>query len=269
MFSQPILISLALSLLWLAVIVLLVVRGKLGKFVAALLLILPLLAGNLYYFHLLRPQQQQQTRLDAAQDRLASIPVWRTIKVQQPALYQQASEELRQALIAGMTEQQALDRLRPLLSDLLGQRIGAAEDADIIRYIRISVEEMKQLRQQSAELCFRFIYPQVKGGVEMSERLPQALTESEMAAIETLLINSLGAEQESDLKAGRAQLQSVVMALYKQWGSDLQSLNTPAEPGVDKGKLCDMTIDLYQSVLALGDKKSANVLRIIISGTGN
>lgn len=87
--------------------------------------------------------------------------------------------------------------------------------------------------------------------------------------MDTLLKHSGGLEQPLDIKKGRVQLQAVVRELYQRWGSDLQTLNTPAESVVNEGKLCDMTIDLYQSVLALTGKDSANVLRIIISGTGS
>ncbi|WP_338519517.1 hypothetical protein VRC35_06305 [Erwinia aphidicola] len=99
--------------------------------------------------------------------------------------------------------------------------------------------------------------------------LPKPLTDSELLAMDTLFTHSNGADQPVDLQQGRVKLQGVVRTLYAKWGSDLQTLNTPAEAGVDEAKLCDMTIDLYQSVLALTDKDSANVLRIIISGTGN
>lgn len=99
--------------------------------------------------------------------------------------------------------------------------------------------------------------------------LPKPLTDSELLAMDTLFKHSNGADQPVDLQQGRVKLQGVVRTLYAKWGSDLQTLNTPAEAGVDEAKLCDMTIDLYQSVLALTDKDSANVLRIIISGTGN
>lgn len=262
-------ISSAIALFWLVVIALLVKRGSLGKIAALLLLILPLLAGNLYYFRWMAPQQAEVARLDAAQLKLSTLPVWRTIKVQQPALYQQASDELRNALQSGLAEQQAFDRLRPLAADLLNQRINSAADEDLIGYMSISLEEMKQLRQQSAERCFRFLFPQVREGVDIAELLPRSLIEAEMQMMDRLLVNSNGNERVVDLPRGRKQLQSVVKTLYGKWGSDLQTLNTPAEPGVDEGKLCDMTIDLYQSVLALADKDSANVLRIIISGTGN
>jgi len=267
--AQPVLISSAIALVWLVVIALLVKRGSLGKIAALLLLILPLVAGNLYYFRWMAPQQAETARLDAAQLKLATLPVWRTIKVQQPALYRQASDELLNGLHSGLTEQQAFDRLRPLAADLLNQRINAAADDDLIGYMKVSLEEMKQLRQQSSDRCFRFLFPQVRGGVDIAELLPQTLVESEMQAMDRLLVNSRGGDRVVDLPRGRKQLQSVVRTLYVKWGSDLQTLNTPAEPGVDESKLCDMTIDLYQSVLALADKDSANVLRIIISGTGN
>ncbi len=236
---------------------------------AVLLFALPLLVGNLYYYGWMAPRQQQQAAVAAAQDRLATLPVWRTLQKQQPALYRQANDQLLRDLAAGVPLPQAIDRLRPLSADLLNQRINAARDEDLLRYMHISLEEMKAMRQIGADACFRFLFPQVKGGINLSDVLPKTLTDSELLAMDTLFQHSDGADQPMDLAQGRVKLQGVVRTLYGRWGSDLQTLNTPAEAGVDEARLCDMTIDLYQSVLALPDKDSANVLRIIISGTGN
>lgn len=267
--SPAILASLFSALVWLLVIGWLLKRQKLSKLTGALLLVLPLLLGNLYYYGWIAPRQQQEAALAAAQDSLAAQPVWRTLKEQQPTLYRQANDRLLSSLEAGVPLQQAIDRLRPLAADLLNQRINAARDEDLIRYMQISLEEMKAMREKGAAECFRFLFPQVKGGINISEVLPKPLTDSELLAMDTLFKHSNGADQPIDLKQGRVKLQGVVRTLYAKWGSDLQTLNTPAEAGVDEAKLCDMTIDLYQSVLALTDKDSANVLRIIISGTGN
>lgn len=269
MTSHAILASLFSALVWLVIIGGLRQRQKLRPVAAILLFVLPLLAGNVYYFGWVNPEQQKQAAIDASAARLATLPVWRTVKVQQPALYQQAYDELITHLRAGMPPQQAIDSLRPLVADLLNQRINAARDEDLVDYMQASLEQMKQIRQHSTGQCFRFLFPQVKGGVNVSELLPKAVTDRELQSMDVLLQHSRGAEQSVDLKQGRVQLQNVVRGLYDRWGSDLQTLNTPAEPGVDEGKLCDMTIDLYQSVLALPGKDSANVLRIIISGTGN
>jgi len=77
------------------------------------------------------------------------------------------------------------------------------------------------------------------------------------------------AKQPMDLGRSRADRQAQVGTLYGKWGNDLQSLNSPAEAGFDKSKLCDMTNDLYQSVLALPVNQSAGVLRIILDASAD
>ncbi|MTD28784.1 hypothetical protein [Erwinia sorbitola] len=269
MISHAILASLFSALVWLVAVGALVKCKKLAPLPAILLFSLPLLVGNLYYYGWISPEREQQAQIDAATAHLARLPVWRTVKEQQPGLYQQAYIELVNSLEDGVPEQQAIEHLRPLVADLLNQRINAARDEDLNSYMQISLEEMKQMRQRGASECFRFLFPQVKGGVNVSKLLPEDLTGRELQAMDLLLKHSGGVDQPIDLKQGRVQLQAVVRQLYERWGSDLQTLNTPAETGVNEAKLCDMTIDLYQSVLALPDKDSANVLRIIISGTGS
>ncbi|WP_455813557.1 hypothetical protein [Pseudomonas graminis] len=269
MISHAILASLFSALVWLVVVGAIFKRKKMASAVAILLFSVPLLVGNLYYFGWVSPAREKQAEINAAAAHLAQLPVWRTVKKQQPLLYQQAYDQLLSNLEAGMPEPQAIEQLRPLVADLLNQRINAARDQDLIDYMQVSLEQMKQIRERGPEQCFRFLFPQVKGGVNVSELVSKTLMERELQAMDVLLQHSSGVEQPVDLKQGRVQLQAVVRQLYERWGSDLQTLNTPAEAGVNQAKLCDMTIDLYQSVLALTGKDSANVLRIIISGTGN
>ncbi|ADP13201.1 hypothetical protein EJP617_35200 [Erwinia sp. Ejp617] len=269
MTSNVILASVFSTVFWLVLTGWLWKCKKLSAPVAILLFLLPPLVGNIGYYHWIAPERQQDAMIAAARTQLASSPVWRTIKQQQPALYQQASDELAGLLRAGMPLPQAVAQLRPLAAELLNQRIDAARDEDLIEYMKISLEEMKLIRQRSPDACFRFLFPQVKGGVNISELLLPALMERELLAMDRLLQHSNGAGQQIDLPRGRLQLQKVVQGLYDRWGSDLQMMNLPGEAGADETKLCDMTIDLYQSVLALTDKDSASVLRIIIGGTGH
>lgn len=269
MTSHAILASLFSALVWLVVVGAFFKRKKMATAVAILLFSVPLLVGNLYYYNWVRPAHEKQAQIDAAAAHLAQLPVWRTVKEQQPLLYQHAHDQLIDNLQAGMPEQQAIEQLRPLVAELLNQRINAARDQDLIDYMQVSLEQMKQIRQLGPEQCFRFLFPQVKGGVDVSKLVPKILAERELQTMDVLLKHSSGVEQHVDLKQGRVQLQAVVRQMYQRWGSDLQTLNTPAEAGINEAKLCDMTIDLYQSVLALTGKDSANVLRIIISGTGN
>lgn len=244
-------------------------RGKIGKGTAVLASFVLIAAGNFYYFGYVAPLQQRQARLAEAEQRLATMPVYRTIKIQQPVLYQKLHQEFMHALEQGSSESQALEHLRPMLADLLNQRISRAGNQQLHDYMAVALEEMKVLRQKDAELCFRYLFPQIEGGVNTAEVLPRALTDREMATLDDFLLHSHGAEQPVNVAKGREELQAIVRTLYGKWGSALQTLNAPTEPDADKGKLCDMTIDLYQSVLALPVNNSAEVLRIIIDGNAS
>jgi len=158
--------------------------------------------------------------------------------------------------------------MRGWLMDLVNQRLTRASDAAIIDYIRVSVEEMQALQQQEPQRCFRFLYPQVNGGVNLQQVLSPELNQRDAQALETLLQQSTGNEQPLDQAAAQRDLQSVVEKLYGKWGDRLQQLNMPADTAVDRGAMCAMSIDLYSGILALPDKQAANLLRKMVSLTG-
>lgn len=269
MIYYPAIISFLAALAVIFILILLQKRGVISKALAVMLAVVLIFAGNYYYFAMKVPRQQREARMTAAQQHFSALPVYRTLKAQQPSLYQKLDREYLAAIEEGSSEDQALERLRPMLSDLLNQRISSASDEALHRYMAVSLEEMQTLRQQNVELCFKFLFPQVSGGVNTAEILPAALRNKEMEAMDYFLQNSRGAEQSGNVESSRADLQKIVRTLYSKWGSALQTMNSPAEPGADKTKLCEMTIDLYQSVLALPVNNSAGVLRIILDGNAN
>lgn len=224
-----------------------------------------LLGGGLGYRYLILPEMRLQARIEATQTQLMHLPGYRLLQQQEPALWRQLNEELAAQLRAGVNPSQAFGHLRPLLTDLLNQRIGRAGDAAINSYIAVSLKQMESLRARDVKLCFRFLFPQVNGGVNLNQLLPEKLIQQDSAVIEQLLQESTGAERAVDLPAAHQQLNRVVQQLYLSWGEDLQWLNAPADAHVDRQKMCDMTIDLYRAILALPDTQSANVLRMMLS----
>lgn len=234
-----------------------------------MLVIIFITLANVYYFAVRIPQQQRAARLNAAQLHFATLPLYRTIKRQQPTLYPNLLNDYLAAVDRGESESQALAQLRPALVGLISQRISYASSEALNRYIEVLLEEINVLREENTTLCFKFLFPQVSGGIDMNATVPAALRVKEAAAMNYFMQHSLGAEQTGDVEQNRADLQNIVRELYKKWGSDLQLMNAPAEMGADKTKLCEMTIELYQYVLALPVNNSAGVLRIILDGNAS
>jgi hypothetical protein len=169
---------------------------------------------------------------------------------------------------AGEPAEKATGELRGWLIEVINQRLMRGTDAAVVNYISVSVEEMRALNQIDPGLCFRYLYPQVSGGINLLTTLPPSLNRKEADAMEQLLLNSPLPDQPLDKALAQDDLQKIVARLYQQWGDKLQQLNMPADTAVDRSSLCAMSIDLYSAILALPDKRAANLLRRMIALTG-
>ncbi|GLR10590.1 hypothetical protein COO59_17665 [Mixta theicola] len=221
--------------------------------------------GWLGYRYVVLPQARLQAQIDTAQQQLTRLQGYRILQQQEPALWRQLNAELTAQLRAGVSPSLAFGHLRAMLTDLLNQRIGRAGDAAINSYIAVSLQQMESLRARNVQLCFRFLFPQVNGGVNLIKVLPENLIQQDRQAIEQLLQDSTGSERAVNLPAAHQHLSTIVQQLYASWGNDLRWLNAPADAHVNRQKMCDMTIDLYRAILALPPTQSANVLRMMLS----
>ncbi len=238
---------------------------KMYRWLLVLLMVPILLVGSVCYVKYRAPQHPAPTAIPDAQSQLAAMPVYGTIKQQDPQLYQRLNEALLAQVAAGVPLPQAIGQLRGMLVKLLNQRIGRASDDAINHYMMLSVKEMQSLRAIDPLLCFKFLFPQVDGGVNIAAVLPAELQQDDLVQTDALLKASTGPEHAVDLAGARTSLQGIVLRLYHQWGRDLQWLNVPADANIDRGKVCDMTIDLYREVLMLPPAQAANVLRMMLS----
>ncbi|MDE1188521.1 MAG: hypothetical protein PW844_18920 [Pantoea sp.] len=253
----------------LAVIIILLIRTtSLRLWQGVVLFLLPVLLANLLWFSWLHPRQQRQALAAEVASQLSQAPGYRLLKTQEPALWQLLNHELLHKRLAGVPPDEALGEMRGWLLDLVNQRLMRASDAAIINYISVSVEEMKALQQQDAQTCFRFLYPQVIGGINLQRMLSPALNQRDAQALDELLAQSTGDDQVVDNQVAQRDLQKVVETLYGKWGDRLQQLNMPADTTVDRSAMCAMSIDLYSGILALPAKQAANLLRKMVSLTG-
>ncbi|MBA0035315.1 hypothetical protein HS962_03520 [Pantoea sp. BIGb0393] len=261
-------ITLAAFALLALLIILLLRTTSLRLWQGVLLFLLPLMVANLLWFSWLHPRQERQALAAEVSTQLSLAPGYRLLKIQEPALWQLLNRELLHKRLEGMPADQALGDMRGWLMDLINQRLTRATDEAILNYVRVSVQEMQALQQQEPQRCFRFLYPQVNGGINLQQVLSPELNQRDAQALEALLQQSTGNEQPLDHAVAQRDLQSVVEKLYGKWGDRLQQLNMPADTAVDRGAMCAMSIDLYNGILALPDKQAANLLRKMVSLTG-
>ncbi|WP_241575391.1 hypothetical protein [Rosenbergiella nectarea] len=233
---------------------------------ATLILIIIVILGAIGYRSYTPSTDSRQHAQQQALAQFSALPGYRLLKQQEPQLWQEVSESFMHSLAAGHSQQQAIGEVRGQLTELVNLRIVKADDRAVTGYIAVAVQEMQALNKISAESCYRFLYPQVSGGVNIGELLSPQMNQVDEEALEQLFLHSQGGDRPRDIAAAHNALNDVVKRLYPQWGNQLQQLNQPEDLATDHQKLCVMSIDLYRTILTLPQPKAANLIRQMVVG---
>ena len=165
----------------------------------------------------------------------------------------------------GKPQQEAIDTVKPMVSELLSKRIVHAPDAAVNAAMQVNLEEMQTLLARKDGTCFKFLYPQVSGGVNTAEVLPPALFSKDLSTMNDLLLAT--GPQQSEFPAAVSTEKVILMmapvrqALGNMYGDQLQMFSDLTKPDVDREKVCEISISLYSGILALQPADSAAILR--------
>lgn len=255
-----------------AVIAALHKKGKIGRVPGIILFLVLVVGGNALYAGLVKPRlfgDDQTQEIDRA---LGALPIYSTIKTQEPALYAQIRGNILNLKKEGKSQQEAIDTVKPMVSELLSKRMNTAPDANVIAAMQVSLEEMKALQTRNDGTCFKFLYPQINGGVNTAEVLPPELFKKDLDTMNDLLLAS-GSSQTAQPTAVSGEKANALMApirqkLQQDYGDQLQMFSDLTSPSVDRAKVCEISISLYTGILALPQQDSASVLRLMLGKQG-
>ncbi|CNK89025.1 topoisomerase IV subunit A subunit [Yersinia enterocolitica] len=183
-------------------------RNKLGKLGAILWVIIPIIVGNIIYYHYINPNGLRSTDRAQIERSFEGYPVFQTLKQQEPALYNQLIDNFLKSKKEGHSEQQLIDEMKQTVSGLIVQRIRHAPDKDVIDYMNIILEELRyyQANNRSEHLCFKALFPQVSGGVNATKALPKELQLRDLDSINRLFKASSGGIINRKIKSMRTSL---------------------------------------------------------------
>lgn len=192
---------------------------------------------------------------------LAGEPLFAAVLADEPGL----REPLRAVLLNAYRDGQAGEAVQVgqrLLSPRLWQYVPRASDSAAIRLGRALVASLEGLQERDPEQCYRFLFPGVAGpprgaAADEDDRLLAALREVVATA-------RSGSAEPLDRKAAAKQLESVFHRLREEHGADVDMLRRPQTPGVDRSRVCAVTIALYSKLVALPPAAAGQTLRHVL-----
>lgn len=237
-----------------------------GALVAAFAIVVALSAWLRYAQQPVVTQTASDSAFDASMSR---IPLWRAILDHDPATAQQLRDQVTAMERQGRSEQEKIDAIQQQILLISMQRLQQTSDAEAVAYMRSNMEMTAALQKHGDDICFRYLFPAVKGGVNPVRYLTQEQIDSRMAADADMYNASFGANKHSVTEAEREQahrdLEPILQRMNARYGADLDLMAHPEKAQGKEGQLCYMVQGLWQEVFNLPMASAAGVIRYSVS----
>ncbi|WP_417442047.1 hypothetical protein [Idiomarina sp.] len=189
------------------------------------------------------------------------VPAFVSIKKHEPVIYQKLKDSIADAARNDYSQQQTIDLIRTQIAGLVESRLPHASDEAILAYMNVMVSSMEELQRQGLGLCYRFLFPQVEGGVDGRKVFSQETQKKDLLALDKIIKTSDSKKKIPSDSDVMPYLGPILAGIYTKFGDDISMIKNPTAKNVDKGKVCIMTMEIYKNILALPPEQAANALR--------
>lgn len=217
-----------------------------------------------------REYVQPSVAASQAEDGLLKLPVYQALQQYEPVVYARVVQVIKDGVAKNVPNEVMWSETRPLISGVIERRSKTASD-DALRLLgAVVVEEVGALYNVGDNSCHAMLAPAAgQAPVDMMKVVGKDVAERELAA-QTAIIQSSGSAPQPVPTANdvQPQMERVGEVLRKSYSeADLASLQNPTAPGVDKRKICAMTLTLYKEALSWPPAESGKLMRFMMSGT--
>jgi hypothetical protein len=244
-------------------------KGWLGKVGALAIAAVAILAWNIIDVKYLIPREGKSAALSPESqfdEAFNKMPVYQVMKERQPELFASVRQQALTMHKEGKSEQQIIDAVQPRILAFQMQQLQNAADANVVAYMQINMQQTAMVQKASDDECFRFLFPAVKGGVNVVRIIPREINLRRMEVDAQMLRSAFGADKHTVTSAEREQarrdIQPIVQRLVKQYGQDIQLIADPHKAVGKEAVVCNLVQDLWRNVMLLPPQKAAAIIRL-------
>ena len=240
------------------------VQGNGGRFAGVFVTVLAILLVSAGIF--VQPHAKVRFVMWQLDRQLVDNAAFAAIKRYDAPTYRTVMSELSIAVRQGKGEAEGFALVRSIIEPLVLKRLPEASDEAAAKYMAVQVKEITELQAAGGELCFDYLFPQGNKARELQKHLSAETRKADYAALGELIRSASTSPQQPPL-ASEAEplLAPVVAGMNERFGRDLGMLQAPQAPGVDRPKVCEMTISMYNQILKLPPAQSGMLVRYLLA----
>ncbi len=173
---------------------------------------------------------------------------------------------VKKAVSEGASEDDVRRITQGYLAPLVQRRIPSASNEAVVRYMRVTVAEIRELHALPGDLGYQFLFPGADGLVNPRNYVSKEVLDEDQAAMTEVVRSSATDPQPLPDEAIVTPLISAVFGeLAEEHSEDVWMLDEPTAPDVDKTIVTTMVISLYEKILSLPESESGMVLRYMLA----
>jgi hypothetical protein len=193
---------------------------------------------------------------------LLEQPIYRVLKKHERTLYDELLQEYRVYQRGEETSEKFVNLANSQITLAATRRLAHASQPAVLALMRDMVATGKKLQGEPGDACFRYWFPQVAGPPDIAQLIEPAAQAHTLELMGEVIRSA--AEHPSPLpepEAVKDNLASVINATYEQFGTDAQMLAHAEDARVDRGKVCAITISVYERILRFPPDQASALLR--------
>jgi hypothetical protein len=201
---------------------------------------------------------------DRARDELLAIPVYAVLQKYEPTVFERLLLEYRLVVIDRSRIGTFADEASSQISDAATRHIAQSSDAALLGLMNDMLQRLQILRAKSPDDCYRYLFPNAVGPPQTGKYFDRASQERTLSLLAEVIRTS--AEQPAAAAPpdrARNLLASIVQALNAEFGESTQALSHAEDSNVDRRAVCNVSVALYEKVLALPQADAAAVVRVM------
>lgn len=242
-------------------------KNWIGRGGAIALTLVAIAIWNIFDIHYLRKSTVQVStqKLDAA---LQGFPTYKVIEEQEPQIFSHIRNQILKMTKDGKSEQQIIDVIQPQVLALQRQSLQFAPDDLVVAVMKSNMEQTAAIQSVSDEDCFRFLFPEVKGGINAARILPHEIIMKRINTDVAMMRSAYGENKHTVTDEERLNAQNdlrlVIQKMMLKYGQDLIIIGEPLK-GIGKEKIaCELVQELWSNVFQLPENRSSGVIRMVM-----
>lgn len=211
---------------------------------------------------LLAPQLVSLIHRYSMQQEMMNHKLFRAIRQHSPAEYERQLDRFVQRRANPDTAASAHALLGSELAEYALTRIPLASNEAATQFNRALVESLRELRPMPRDACYRYLFPGAEGS---SASLLSAASQSATMAALAAVVTSAASDSARPPAASEIlpAFQYMIIPLEQKYGTDWQMLADAQSTQVNRDRVCEMTLDLYESILAMPPGQNGLAFRYV------